>query len=557
MEDKKHTLVINAFGGPGAGKTTACMKIAATLKKRGLVAEYVQEYAKELAWEGRNDLLDGSESSQRKILEEQYNRMMRLEGKVDAIITDAPLLLNTVYNKQLTPEYEKEVVQKYNEFNNFVFVVQRDADASYEQDGRLQTSEEAKVIDEKIKELLQNNGIQYGVYSHSNIGKVAYNAQKIIYATTNGKVAGKAKKPPEQLLKKKEDFIKDRAEKMHNINMEIRDIAINYTNRPERIAELLVFGTKFHSYSVRNSMLILRQNRGATFVKSFAKWKEEGCSVKRGEKGLKVLAPAKTTLLPLPGSNQYVKLSEAPDELKKLYKEGKIEAKQKIYFKEGHVFDISQTDFPKEKYPDYYNMGYNSVDKDVLVKGISNFCKQYLKMPVENRKINSISLRGFYDTQNKFIGLNHALNSSEKLSTLTHELGHAVMDHSAFDLIKNTYRKEFEADCFSIMLSTHLGEDITEGRKAHLADNFRKMDDSLINADEDYLFEDVVQDVFNRYHAIEAELDKHIEAAMEMYQDKDRKLEAQNYFNKDPQIQNIMQNSMSMQYPEPDYSMQM
>ena len=133
------------------------------------------------------------------------------------------------------------------------------------------------------------------------------------------------------------------------------------------------------------------------------------------------------------------------------------------------------------------------------------------------------------------------------------------MDHSAFDLIKNTYRKEFEADCFSIMLSTHLGEDITEGRKAHLADNFRKMDDSLINADEDYLFEDVVQDVFNRYHAIEAELDKHIEAAMEMYQDKDRKLEAENYnyFNKDPQIQNIMQNSMSMQYPEPDYSIQM
>lgn len=129
------------------------------------------------------------------------------------------------------------------------------------------------------------------------------------------------------------------------------------------------------------------------------------------------------------------------------------------------------------------------------------------------------------------------------------------MDHSAFDPIKNTYRREFEADCFSIMLSTHLGEDITEGRKAHLADNFRKMDDSLINADEDYLFEDVVQDVFNRYHTIEAELDKYIEAAMEMYQD--RKLEAQNYFNKDPQIQNIMQNSMSMQYPEPDYSMQM
>lgn len=44
----KNTIVINAFAGPGAGKTTSCLEVAEKLKKQGFVTEYVQEYAKEL-----------------------------------------------------------------------------------------------------------------------------------------------------------------------------------------------------------------------------------------------------------------------------------------------------------------------------------------------------------------------------------------------------------------------------------------------------------------------------------------------------------------------------
>ena len=41
------TLIVNAFGGPGVGKTTCCWEIASELKKRGIITEYVSEYAKE------------------------------------------------------------------------------------------------------------------------------------------------------------------------------------------------------------------------------------------------------------------------------------------------------------------------------------------------------------------------------------------------------------------------------------------------------------------------------------------------------------------------------
>ena len=46
-----NTKIVNAFAGPGAGKTTACLEIVSQLKMRGKSAEYVPEYAKELVWE--------------------------------------------------------------------------------------------------------------------------------------------------------------------------------------------------------------------------------------------------------------------------------------------------------------------------------------------------------------------------------------------------------------------------------------------------------------------------------------------------------------------------
>lgn len=85
-----NTKIVNAFAGPGAGKTTACLEIVSQLKMRGKSAEYVPEYAKELVWDERTQLLDGSLMNQLTILCEQYKRIKRLFHKVDYIVTDSP-----------------------------------------------------------------------------------------------------------------------------------------------------------------------------------------------------------------------------------------------------------------------------------------------------------------------------------------------------------------------------------------------------------------------------------------------------------------------------------
>lgn len=173
---KRHSLVINAFGGPGAGKSTACFHIVEELKKKGYIVEYVSEYAKDLVWEENDTLLDGSEEHQFEILKEQLHRVDRLYGKVDFIVTDASILLNAVYNKELTPEYE-DMLQRLNScYENFNFLVRRDG--RFETEGRIHSYEESLAKDREIEKLLGRYGMFYGIYHHNTLDCIVQNAQK-------------------------------------------------------------------------------------------------------------------------------------------------------------------------------------------------------------------------------------------------------------------------------------------------------------------------------------------------------------------------------------------
>lgn len=171
----RNTIVINAFAGAGAGKTTACLEICEKLKKLGYVTEYVQEYAKELVWDNNMEMLDGSEEHQFEILKEQMKRQDRLIGKVDFCVTDSPLLLNGIYNKQLTPEYNTMIHSLFRDYNNFSFFVKRDTQ-NFEQKGRIHNLAESIEIDKEVTSMLKKANIYFGTYTHATIEQVISNA---------------------------------------------------------------------------------------------------------------------------------------------------------------------------------------------------------------------------------------------------------------------------------------------------------------------------------------------------------------------------------------------
>ena len=61
----------------------------------------------------------------------------------------------------------------------------------------------------------------------------------------------------------------------------------------ERYQAYLKAMSKFHDYSLNNTLLIVMQKPDASLVAGFNKWRDEfERHVKRGEKGIKILAPA-------------------------------------------------------------------------------------------------------------------------------------------------------------------------------------------------------------------------------------------------------------------------
>mgnify|MGYP003291056585 CR=1 FL=1 len=149
------TIVINLVGGPGCGKSTTAAGVFYELKKLGYVCEIVSEFAKDKVWEDSIHTLD----NQVYIFGKQYHRLWRLNNKVQFIITDTALPLSIHYSKLQSENFNKLVIELYNQFTNATFFIERGD--GYETEGRVQTLEESKEIDNSIINILQTNNIVF------------------------------------------------------------------------------------------------------------------------------------------------------------------------------------------------------------------------------------------------------------------------------------------------------------------------------------------------------------------------------------------------------------
>ena len=167
------TKVINLYAGPGAGKTTAALQICLELKKRGINAEYVSEFAKDLIYDGKEEML----KDQRYVTDGQYERLNRLRGKVDVIVTDSPLLLGQVYGKKsVDKEYKDEIRKRYDSFDNYnAFIVRGN---NFTQKGRVHNLEESKQLDADVLQMLSDNKIFHGYYKQDNLSEAVENIEK-------------------------------------------------------------------------------------------------------------------------------------------------------------------------------------------------------------------------------------------------------------------------------------------------------------------------------------------------------------------------------------------
>lgn len=157
------TIVINLFAGPGTGKSTTAAQLFSELKWNGINCELVTEFAKDKVWEESYKVLD----DQLYIFGKQTHKLRRLQGKVDVIITDSPILFSLIYDQTGNPNFHNLVLDVYSEFRNINLFLKRKK--GFVQAGRVQSEEKAKMLDSKILEMLNRNDIPFEKYDATKL----------------------------------------------------------------------------------------------------------------------------------------------------------------------------------------------------------------------------------------------------------------------------------------------------------------------------------------------------------------------------------------------------
>lgn len=156
-ESVKRPIVVNLFGPPGSGKSTGAAHVFSALKKAGVNAELITEYPKDKTWENNTAAL----SCQEYIFGKQSFRMARCRDQVEVLVTDSPLPLSLIYNKNPALDYsfQNVVLNIFNTYENMNYCIKRVK--PYNPKGRNQTEAESDALNEPIKALLSDCCIPY------------------------------------------------------------------------------------------------------------------------------------------------------------------------------------------------------------------------------------------------------------------------------------------------------------------------------------------------------------------------------------------------------------
>lgn len=259
---------------------------------------------------------------------------------------------------------------------------------------------------------------------------------------------------------------KEKKDKEVNELIEKADIGIkNSFDTPEHLKELLDYMSKFYNYSLRNSFLIQEQFEGALAVGPYNFWKEKGFAVNKGEKGIKILVPTKLSDYFINEKKERVKLKDATSEEKKLIEQGEIKAyKGTLSFKQGYVFDISQTDAKAEDLPKIFPNKWleGEVDNyDLMYKAMKNIAKK-IGVKIIEPKEELGAVKGVSYPATKEVALNPRNTQLQNVKTLVHELAHAKLHTMETRDNYTVNEKEFQAEMAAYVVCSYFGLDTSE-----------------------------------------------------------------------------------------------
>ena len=219
-------------------------------------------------------------------------------------------------------------------------------------------------------------------------------------------------------------------------------------NTNEDWLNYLCFQSKFYNYSFANTILIYSQNPEASYVKGYKAWNQLGRYVKKGSKGLAILAPyfKKTEVFKEPENKSEYHDAEGEKETKKVISG----------FRVTYVYDIADTDGSDEYLPVLVKglAGNSDAEKEIYEKLV-----RFISTEHQVKEVTGTASKGSYNLDTGVICVRGDLEYLQRIKTLLHEYAHALdfKMHPEPDVFRN--RRELIAESVAFVVAMRLGLD--------------------------------------------------------------------------------------------------
>lgn len=238
----------------------------------------------------------------------------------------------------------------------------------------------------------------------------------------------------------------------------------------EKFQQYLKTLSKFHDYSLNNTLLIAMQKPDATLVAGYTAWKKQfGRQVQKGESGIRILAPT-----PYKKKMEVDKTDPITGEIIKNPDGSSAKESKEVLmpaFKVVNVFDVSQTD--GKPLP---TIGINELAGDVAqYEMFFEALKKACPVPIGFEQIDG-GAKGYFHTVENRIAIQEGMSQVQTIKTAIHEMTHqklhsidpiAKTDPAEPKLTRN--HKEVEAESVAFTVCQHYGIDTGDYSFAYVA----------------------------------------------------------------------------------------
>ena len=243
-------------------------------------------------------------------------------------------------------------------------------------------------------------------------------------------------------------------------------------NTDEDWLKFLSFQAQFYNYSFGNAMLIFSQNPNATYVKGYKAWNQLGRYVKKGSKGLAILAPCirKVEVFKEPENKNLYHDEEAEKEIRKVVSGFRI----------AYVYDIADTDGDDRMLPVLVTglAGNGEQEKEIYERLLNVISKEHCV-----QEVSGTASKGSFNLETEVISIRGDLEYLQKIKTLLHEYAHLLdfQMHPEDDISRN--RRELIAESVAFIVSLRLGLDTSRYSMSYIKSWLKDKEELKIIAD--------------------------------------------------------------------------